>query len=107
MFILSEALGEEGFKVLAATNGTEALTLYRQHADKVSLAIVDVMLPGMDGLTVATEMRKINDDLFLLFMSGYDTEEIRGGVIGDIPNAQFFRKPFSFENMIKRIRDLS
>ena len=108
LFILSEALREEGFEVLSATNGAEALALYRANADKVSLVVVDVVLPGMDGLTTATEMRKIDENVFFLFMSGYGLQGIEeiGVNIEDIPNADFFQKPFAFKDMLGRIRIL-
>ena len=107
LFILNEALSEEGYEVLTAASGAEALQVYRQNTDKVHLAVIDVMLPGMDGFALAAEMRKSGDDVLFLFMSGYDTEEIRRqGVVDDIPDSNFFRKPFAFEVMLRRIRDL-
>jgi two-component system, cell cycle sensor histidine kinase and response regulator CckA len=106
--ILSEAMSEEGFRVFSTGSGAEALALYRENADDTCLAIIDVMLPGMDGITTAIEMRKINDNICFLFMSGYDTEDLKqwGIRIEDIPNAEFFRKPFAFEDMRNRIRML-
>lgn len=108
LHILSEALTEEGFRVFSARSGAEALALYRGNAGDICLAVVDVMLPGMDGLTAAAEIRKINDNVHFLFMSGYDAEYLKqtGMSIEDIPNAEFFRKPFAFEDMRSRIRKL-
>jgi two-component system, cell cycle sensor histidine kinase and response regulator CckA len=107
-FLLSEALSEEGFEVLTAANGVEALELYRMNADKINLVIADVVMPVMDGLTAAIEMRKIHDNVFFLFMSGYGPERIReiGINMEDIPNAAFLEKPFAFKDMISRIRML-
>jgi two-component system cell cycle sensor histidine kinase/response regulator CckA len=107
-FLLSEALSEEGFEVLSAANGVEALELYRKNADNINLVVADVIMPGMDGLTAAVEMRKIDDNVFFLFMSGYGPERIReiGINVEDIPNAAFLRKPFAFKDMMSRIRML-
>lgn len=107
-FILSEALNEAGFEVLPAANGVEALELYRKNADKVNLVVADITMPGMDGLTAAVEMRKIDDNVFFLFMSGYEPERIKeiGINMEDIPNAAFLRKPFAFKDMINMIRSL-
>jgi DNA-binding response OmpR family regulator len=107
-FLLGEALREEGFEVLSAANGSEALELYRKNAEKVSLAILDVTMPGIDGLTAATEMRKVDDNIFFLFTSGYEREGLkeRGINMEDIPNADFLFKPFTFKDMIGRIRRL-
>ena len=107
-FLLGEALREEGFEVLSAANGSEALELYRKNAEKVSLAILDVTMPDMDGLTAATEMRKVDDNVFFLFTSGYEREHLkeRGINMEDIPNADFLFKPFTFKDMIDRMRRL-
>jgi DNA-binding response OmpR family regulator len=107
-FLLSEVLSQEGFEVLCAANGREALELYRKNADKVSLAIVDVCIPEMDGVTVAIEMRKIDANAFFLFISGYDCEYLKekGVSLESIPNADFLPKPFTFKDMVGRIQVL-
>ena len=106
--ILGEVLAEEGLRVSPDRNGAEALAVYRDNADDICLAVLDVMLPGMDGLATASELRKIKDTIRFIFMSGYGTEEITqmGMSIGTIPNAEFFQKAFVFEDMKNRIRAL-
>jgi len=108
-FLLGEALSQEGFEVLPAANGREALELYRRNADKVILAIVDdVCMPEMDGVTAAIEMRKIDANVFFLFISGYDCEHLKekGVSLESIPDADFLPKPFTFKDMMSRIRVL-
>lgn len=107
-WLLSETLRSAGFEVLTAEDGMEALQLFRENTGKVWLVIADIYMPGMDGLTAATEMRKIDDKVFFIFMSGYDSERIdRIGIrMEDIPRSDFFRKPFSFRDMTSRIRTL-
>ena len=107
-WLLGEALRYEGFEVLIAANGIEALQLYRENSDNVWLVVADIVMPEMDGLTAATEMRKIDDNVFFIFMSGYDSEWIdRIGIkMEDIPNSGFFRKPFAFRELTSRIRTL-
>ncbi len=106
MFILSESLSGEGYDILTAINSNEALAVYREHAGRIFVAVIDVMLPGTDGLTTALEMLKIDNDVDFIFMSGYEMAEIKkiGINIEDIPRAQFFRKPFDFEELRDRIR---
>lgn len=107
-WLLSEALSKEGFEVLTAANGIEALQLYREHIGEVWLVAADVMMPEMDGLTAAREMRKIDDNVSFIFMSGYDSERIdRIGIkVEDIPRSDFLRKPFGLKDMTNRIRTL-
>ncbi len=106
--LFSDALREKGLQVLPAANGLEALELYRENADKVWLVVTDVIMPGMDGLTAAVEMRKIDKNVFFLFMSGHDPQTIEkaGFNMEDIPNSDFYQKPFAFRDMISRIRML-
>jgi two-component system, cell cycle sensor histidine kinase and response regulator CckA len=107
-WMLSQALSKDGFEVLTAESGIEALRLYRENTDKVWLVVADIMMPEMDGLTAATEMRKIDDNVWFIFMSGYDAERIdRIGIkMEDIPRAEFFRKPFAFRDLTSRIKAL-
>jgi two-component system, cell cycle sensor histidine kinase and response regulator CckA len=95
--LLSQALAKEGFEVLTAPNGMEALQLYRKHAGTVWLVVTDVIMPEMDGLTAATEMRKIEDNVFFIFMSGYEAERIdRIGIkIEEFPVLISFRNHLS------------
>jgi len=104
--LFSDALREKGLHVFSASNGLEALELYRENADKIRLVITDVMMPGMDGLTAAIEMRKIDENVFFLFMSGYDLQEIEeaGLNIENVPDSNFYQKPFVFRDIIDGIR---
>lgn len=106
--MLSQVLSYNGFEVLSAANGIEALQLYRENTGKVWLVVADIMMPEMDGLTAATEMRKIDDNVYFIFMSGYDAGRIDeiGIKMEDIPRAEFFRKPFAFKDMVSRMRTL-
>jgi two-component system, cell cycle sensor histidine kinase and response regulator CckA len=106
--VLSEALRSAGLDVIPAADGVEAVELYRENASVVWLVVADILMPRMDGLTAASEIRKIDDDVFFIFMSGYDLEQI-GRIeirMEDIPRSEFLRKPFAFKDMVNRIRTL-
>ena len=104
--LFGDALREKGLHVLSAANGLEALELYRENADRIRLVVTDVIMPGMDGLTAAVEMRKIDKNVYFLFMSGHDPQAIEeaGFSMDDIPDSDFYQKPFAFNDMIGRIR---
>jgi two-component system cell cycle sensor histidine kinase/response regulator CckA len=103
--LLAETLREAGFQILTAANGLEALKLYAENAGKVWLVVADLIMPEMDGLTAATEIRKIDENVCFLLMSGCDPETIGkiGIAIESIPGSDFLRKPFSFSDMLRRI----
>ena len=105
-FLFGDALRGKGLRVLSAPNGLEALELYRENAGKIRLVITDVMLPVMDGLTAAVEMRKIDKNVFFMFISGHDLQMIEeaGLNIEDVPDSNFYQKPFAFRDIIGGIR---
>ncbi|HTW91858.1 MAG TPA: sigma-54 dependent transcriptional regulator [bacterium] len=69
--LMSEMLEDQGFEVLAAPDGTEALRRIREN--DLNLVILDYWLPDFDGLKVLHEARKISPTLPVLMMSGYGT----------------------------------
>jgi two-component system, cell cycle sensor histidine kinase and response regulator CckA len=107
-FILAEAFEAEGFSVVSAANGVEALEIYRNNPHRIGVVVSDIFMPGMDGLSAAVEMRKIDGNVFFLFMSGYGAERIKeiGISMEDIPNSTFFEKPFAFKDLINTMRKL-
>ena len=66
--LFSEILAAEGYEVLSAANGVEALEL--MDTEQVHLAVVDVMMPEMDGLEFTKMLRQIGGDLPILMVSG-------------------------------------
>ena len=67
--ILEALLTREGYAVRLASNGAEGLDLVR--TVPIDAAIVDVMMPGMDGLTVLDEVKKIDDDIAVLMITAF------------------------------------
>ena len=92
-----------GYKVLSAPGGGEALKLWAEHKDQVSLLLTDVVMPGMSGRELADRLLAMSDDLKVLYMSGYTDEAIvHRGVLD--PGANFIGKPFSTEALLGRVR---
>lgn len=68
---LTLMLQEAGYEVIAAADGLEAIRLLQQHTDKVSLAVLDVVMPNIGGLDAAEKLRGLVPDLKIVFTSGY------------------------------------
>ena len=97
---LEEFLQGEGFSILTAPNGQKALRLaYNEHPD---LAILDVMMPGMDGWELAARLREMSD-LPIIILTGKSTEadKLRGFRLGV---DDYVTKPFSFAELSARIQ---
>ncbi|WP_161984381.1 ATP-binding protein [Mariprofundus erugo] len=89
-----EVLESMGYRVLDVTDGEQALALFRQHIDEVSLVLTDIVMPGMRGARLARELRRHVPELPIVFATGYDPEDQIH--TGDIPpDSMILAKPFS------------
>ncbi len=101
---LKEFLSREGYDVEVAQSGAEALALQAANP-RISLALVDLMMPLMDGLTLTVELRRNNPDIAVVIMTGYGTietaiEAIKKGA------EDYVTKPFDYEAVRKKIARL-
>ena len=94
-----------GYSVLTAASGREALHLFEVWPEQtVHLAIIDIVMPEMDGFELAAAIRAIRPDLPVLFISAYsDRSELRPERTRHIP---YLAKPFSSVKLIQKIREM-
>ncbi len=99
--LLSASLRFAGFKVLTAADGHEALD--HQAIGHIDLAVLDVMLPDMDGFEVLRRLRERDPELPVLFLTARDDvkDKIQGLTVG---GDDYITKPFSLEEVVARIR---
>jgi two-component system alkaline phosphatase synthesis response regulator PhoP len=93
-------LKHEGFAVLTAANGLTALDLARQHAP--DLVVLDLMLPGLDGLEVCRRLRTFSDAYVIMLTA--KAEEIDRIVGLEVGADDYLTKPFSPRELIARVR---
>lgn len=94
--VAERALTRAGYVVTVASDGDEGLAEIAKGGE-FDLIVSDVVMPGMDGPTMAREIRKAKPDLPVLFMSGYAEEQLRRDI--DIENMYFIPKPFSVQQI--------
>ncbi len=102
-FVISDQLRSEGYQVSLATDGVEALKRFNEQA--YHLCVFDVMMPKKDGFTLAKDIRKINSDIPILFLTAKSMTEdkIEGFNAG---GDDYLTKPFSVEELNLRIKSL-
>ena len=104
--VAERALTRQGYQVLTATNGEEALEVF-DRSDKegltIDLLISDVVMPMMDGPTLVGHARERFPDLPILFMSGYAEEQLRNSI--NIEHVSFLPKPFSVQQLCEAARE--
>src|SRR5438094_6284351 len=98
---LARGLESEGFAVDGARNGREGLK--RAQRDTYDLVLLDLLLPGLDGLSVLHELNKSHPELPVVIVSARSDlpTKLRGFGLGA---ADYLSKPFSFDELVARIR---
>jgi len=98
-------LESEGYTVLSAGDGVQALEAVKAGIERLDLVITDVAMPSMNGRELAAQLRQLRPGLPVLFMSGYtDDEMVRRGLIE--PDHSFLSKPFTLEILAAAVRAL-
>jgi signal transduction histidine kinase/ActR/RegA family two-component response regulator len=96
-------LKREGYRVLEAAGGEEALALIGNRRERIDLLLTDIVMPRMRGTELAKEARALRPKLKVLYMSGYtDTSVVSRGAIE--PEAPFIQKPFSALDLYEKVR---
>jgi two-component system cell cycle sensor histidine kinase/response regulator CckA len=99
-----EALKRQGYEVLQASSGQEALELLESEETAVDLVVSDVIMPEMDGPTMYNMLRETNPDLKIIFMSGYPDDAFKNALDPDAKFA-FLQKPFSLAQLAAKVKE--
>lgn len=99
----ARALKRQGYKVLEAGSGVEALEVMARNKGKIDIVVSDVVMPEMDGPTLLKELRKDNPELKIIFVSGYPNEAFKSA-LGDEDFA-FLPKPFSLPQLAAKVKE--
>jgi len=102
---IRDGLTEEGFSVDVADNGKKGLQLALDNLEEYDVILLDWMLPGLNGIDICRKIRLENKSVPIIFLTAKDT--VDDAVFGLEAGANdYIRKPFSFEELLARIRVL-
>ena len=102
---VGELMKMQGYNVLQACNGKEALDVSRNHAGAIDLLITDVVMPSMSGRELAKHLSLEQPGVKVLYMSGYtDDAVLRHGILDS--HSAFLQKPAPMSVFMRKIRDL-
>ena len=98
-------LKRQGYRVLVAGNGPEALTVLASYDDPVHLLLTDVVMPEMNGKELFTQISEMYSGLKVLYMSGYtDNVIVHSGVLEE--GTAFIKKPFTVKALASKVREV-
>jgi CheY-like chemotaxis protein len=103
--ITRETLGLFNYQVATAKDGIEAVALYQEKEGKIDLALVDMMMPIMDGAATIQALLDINPDLKIICMSGLDSKPNLEAAAGLNIQAAL-KKPFTPEKLLTTVRQV-
>ncbi len=98
-------LTRQGYKIMLAETGEDAIEIYQGRASEIDLVLLDISMPGMGGHKCLHELFKINPEVKVIIASGYSRngqlkDTLASGAAGFVP------KPFSKFEMLKTLREV-
>ena len=102
--LIARLLRTQGYTVLEAADGNEALALAQANGVKIQLLITDVIMPGLSSKMLAEWLKQVNPSVKVLFISGY----INNNAVRDAmskPGTFFLQKPFNPSDLSKKVRE--
>ena len=100
---ITATLNRAGFSTYATTTGRDALYLLANSKSPIALMLIDVVMPGMDGPSLAHAVREIHPDTGIVFMTGYPRDHLdRYG--SELLDAQLLKKPFTAEELLNCVK---
>jgi len=103
--VTHQALARQGYSVLDAPNGAEALRIAASHAGPIHLLLTDVVMPGLSGRQLADQLVKLRPETKVLYTSGYtDDAVVRHGVLE--AGIAYLQKPFTVDGLARKVREV-
>jgi PAS domain S-box-containing protein len=100
--VAARILGSYGFDVILASDGREGVERFRERHQEISVVLMDLTMPTLDGVDAFREIRALNDSVPVLLMSGYNEQDAVTRFAGK-GLAGFVQKPFTVEMLRERL----
>jgi PAS domain S-box-containing protein len=98
--ITKATLETHGYKTLLANDGIEAIALYAENKEKISVVLLDMMMPSLDSVTIIRTLSKLNSQVKIIAMSGLSTNESVTKMTSEGVQA-FLAKPFTANELLQ------
>ena len=99
-----EMLERAGYTVLSAVDGEEAVRVFEANADAIDLAVLDMVMPHLSGHAAYERMKRLRQDLRVIFASGYSPTALPAHLAG-ARGATVLQKPYTHTDLLQRVRE--
>lgn len=99
---VADILQNLGYKVYTASNGLEAVEIFKEKANEIDLVFLDIVMPVLSGYDAMREIRKIKPDVKVLFATGYSLN----GLNLNLEGFDLIQKPYSYEIIALKVREV-
>lgn len=103
--IAKGALEENGYRVLTARDGTEALDVYAEHRDEISVALIDMIMPYLDGPATIRTLQKLDPGIKIIASSGLSSNDMMVEALNEGAKT-FLMKPYTAEKLLKALSEI-
>jgi PAS domain S-box-containing protein len=101
--ISKASLEAYNYRVILASDGIEAIDLYKRDRDKIAIVVLDMMMPNLDTPSIIGVLKKMNPDVKIVLMSGLATNE---SIVSEYELQGFLPKPFTMTDLLNKLADL-
>ncbi len=103
--LLKDTLEKYGYIVIPSVDGADAIEKYKEHKERIDMALLDVIMPKKNGKEVYDSIRNIKPDIKVLFISGYGSDVLTSKGIYE-EGVKFIPKPLELRSMMAKIRGI-
>ena len=103
--LVCDVLNEQGYNVICAVDGIDAMKRAKEFDGRIHLLITDVIMPHMNGQELAEQLTAARPDVKVLYVSGYSDNDIGDhGVLN--PHIDLLQKPFTPQTLARKVRNV-
>lgn len=102
--MIENVMTQFGYTVLVAGHPETAIEMSRKYEEKIDLLLTDIVMPGMDGFSLASRITESRKGIKVLYISGYTEDVISGST--RLNNSVYLQKPFTPQDLLKKVREL-
>ena len=99
----TDMLTDMGYNVLTSGDGEQAIQLFQGVSNDINVVLLDMIMPGLSGPEILTELQRIKPDIKVILSSGFSIEEVPQHILAQ-ENTDFIEKPYRLNELLDKIK---